>query len=90
MITPLDLLYMLNGVFKCIAMDFDPTSAAYAYDDTGYDMEDEDDEEYEEITEDDCWAVISGFFAQKEIYHACALEDTFMAKYCSMIAHGSA
>ena len=46
-------------------MDFDPTSAAYAYDDTGYDMEDEDDEEYEEITEDDCWAVISGFFAQK-------------------------
>ena len=56
---------MLNGVFKCIAMDFDPTSAAYSYDDTGYDMEDEDDEEYEEITEDDCWAVISGFFAQK-------------------------
>lgn len=46
-------------------MDFDPTSAAYSYADTGYDLEDEDDEEYEEITEDDCWAVISGFFAQK-------------------------
>jgi DNA-directed RNA polymerase II subunit RPB2 len=39
---------------------------AYSYADTGYEMEeDEDDEEYEEITEDDCWAVISGFFAQK-------------------------
>ena len=46
-------------------MDFDPTSSSYAYADTGYDLEDEDDDEYEEITEDDCWAVISGFFAQK-------------------------
>ncbi|KAI0347765.1 DNA-directed RNA polymerase II, subunit 2 [Trametopsis cervina] len=47
------------------AMDFDPTNPEYSYADTGYDDSEDEDEEYEEITEDDCWTVISGFFAQK-------------------------
>ncbi|KAF8509919.1 DNA-directed RNA polymerase II, subunit 2 [Gautieria morchelliformis] len=33
----------------------------YQYDDGGYD----DDAEYEEITQEDCWTVISSFFAEK-------------------------
>ncbi|KAI0697544.1 hypothetical protein BC835DRAFT_1413581 [Cytidiella melzeri] len=45
-------------------MDFDPTSSAYAYADTLYDFEEEDDDE----PEDDCWAVISGFFAQTGLF----------------------
>ncbi|KAF5312638.1 hypothetical protein D9619_002953 [Psilocybe cf. subviscida] len=36
------------------------------YDDAGYGIEEEeDDESYEEITQEDCWAVISSFFDQK-------------------------
>jgi DNA-directed RNA polymerase II subunit RPB2 len=35
-----------------------------AYDDTNYGM-DEDDDSYEEITQEDCWTVISSFFDQK-------------------------
>lgn len=33
----------------------------YQFDDAGYD----DDAEYEEITQEDCWTVISSFFAEK-------------------------
>ncbi|KAG6821414.1 DNA-dependent RNA polymerase II [Arthromyces matolae] len=36
----------------------------YAYDDTNYGM-DEDEDDYEEITQEDCWTVISSFFDQK-------------------------
>ncbi|PSS05448.1 hypothetical protein PHLCEN_2v3828 [Hermanssonia centrifuga] len=46
------------------AADFDPMASAYDYEDTGYGLED-DEEEYEEITHEDCWAVISSFFEQK-------------------------
>ena len=50
----------------CIATDFDPTAPSFAYDDTGYDLEDDlEDEEAEEITQEDCWTVISAFFDQK-------------------------
>ena len=48
-----------------VAADFDPTAPAYSYDETGYDMDDEEDEEAEEITQEDCWTVISAFFDQK-------------------------
>ena len=34
----------------------------YAYDDAGYG---EEEEEYEEITQEDCWTVISSFFEEK-------------------------
>ena len=50
----------------CTATDFDPTAPSFAYDDTGYDLEDDlEDEEAEEITQEDCWTVISAFFDQK-------------------------
>lgn len=45
-------------------MDFDPTASAYAYDDSGYEMGDDDDE-VEEITQEDCWTIISTFFTEK-------------------------
>ena len=43
--------------------DFEASQATY-YDD-GYGMEGEGEEEYEEITQEDCWTVISSFFDQK-------------------------
>ena len=45
------------------AAEFDPTTS-YSYDDTGYDMGEEEDD-YEEITQEDCWHIISSFFDQK-------------------------
>ena len=50
-----------------MAADIDPTAPpSYSYDDTGYDIEaDLEDEEPEEITQEDCWTVISVFFDQK-------------------------
>ena len=45
-------------------MDFDITQSGYSYDDTGYDLE-EDEEEYERITQEDCWHIISSFFDSK-------------------------
>lgn len=45
-------------------MDFDITQSGYSYDDTGYDLEEEE-EEYEEITQEDCWHIISSFFDKK-------------------------
>jgi len=45
--------------------EIDPTAAAYSYDDTGYGMDDDDEEEYEEITQEDCWTVITSFFKLK-------------------------
>jgi DNA-directed RNA polymerase II subunit RPB2 len=39
----------------------DPEQDSYQYDDGGYD----DDAEYEEITQEDCWTVISAFFDEK-------------------------
>lgn len=45
-------------------MDFDITQTGYSYDDTGYDLE-EDEEEYERITQEDCWHIISSFFDSK-------------------------
>lgn len=44
-------------------LDFDPSQASF-YDD-GYGMEGEGEDEYEEITQEDCWTVISSFFDQK-------------------------
>ncbi|OBZ78747.1 DNA-directed RNA polymerase II subunit RPB2 [Grifola frondosa] len=49
--------------------DIDPSQSQFQsqnsfYDETGYGYEDED-EEYEEITQEDCWTVISSFFDQK-------------------------
>ncbi|EMD41898.1 hypothetical protein CERSUDRAFT_110450 [Gelatoporia subvermispora B] len=46
------------------AADFDPTQSA-PYDETGYGFEEDEEEEYEEITQEDCWTVISSFFEQK-------------------------
>lgn len=45
------------------ATEFETTQATY-YDD-GYGMEGEGEDEYEEITQEDCWTVISSFFDQK-------------------------
>jgi len=45
------------------AADLDTTQSAY-YDETGYGLDEEEDE-YEEITQEDCWTVISSFFEQK-------------------------
>ena len=39
----------------------DYTQNSYQYDDAGYD----DYAEYEEITQEDCWTVVSSFFAEK-------------------------
>ncbi|KAI0735010.1 DNA-dependent RNA polymerase II second largest subunit [Earliella scabrosa] len=46
-----------------MSQDFDATQTSY-YDD-GYGMEGEGEDEYEEITQEDCWTVISSFFDQK-------------------------
>ncbi|KAI0756840.1 DNA-dependent RNA polymerase II second largest subunit [Daedaleopsis nitida] len=46
-----------------MSQDFDGAQASY-YDD-GYGMDGEGEEEYEEITHEDCWTVISSFFDQK-------------------------
>ncbi|RPD82395.1 DNA-dependent RNA polymerase II second largest subunit [Lentinus tigrinus ALCF2SS1-7] len=46
-----------------MSQDFESTQATY-YDD-GYGMEGEGEDEYEEITQEDCWTVISSFFDQK-------------------------
>jgi len=44
--------------------DHDATQETLYDDETGYGM-DEDEETYEEITQEDCWTVISSFFEQK-------------------------
>ena len=44
-----------------LAADFDPTQASYYDDGYGYDGEDE----YREITQEDCWTIITGFFHEK-------------------------
>lgn len=41
-----------------------PSQTTFSYDDPNYGMDD-DDEEYEEITQEDCWTVITSFFEQK-------------------------
>ncbi|KAI0719951.1 DNA-dependent RNA polymerase II second largest subunit [Cerioporus squamosus] len=46
-----------------MSQEFESTQATY-YDD-GYGMEGEGEDEYEEITQEDCWTVISSFFDQK-------------------------
>jgi len=55
---------MLTQALSHLAADFDPTQGAYSYDDTGYGM-DEDEDDMEEISHDDCWSVITSFFQQK-------------------------
>ncbi|PPQ67130.1 hypothetical protein CVT25_005731, partial [Psilocybe cyanescens] len=52
-------IYILLNPFG----DPDATQDTY-YDDANFGME-EDDESYEEITQEDCWTVISSFFEQK-------------------------
>ncbi|KAI0936831.1 DNA-dependent RNA polymerase II [Taiwanofungus camphoratus] len=44
--------------------EFEPTQNSH-YDEDGYGFDEEDEEEYEEITQEDCWTVISSFFEQK-------------------------
>ncbi|TFK94388.1 DNA-dependent RNA polymerase II second largest subunit [Polyporus arcularius HHB13444] len=46
-----------------MSQDLETTQANY-YDD-GYGMEGEGEDEYEEVTQEDCWTVISSFFDQK-------------------------
>ncbi|RPD55893.1 DNA-dependent RNA polymerase II second largest subunit [Lentinus tigrinus ALCF2SS1-6] len=46
-----------------MSQDFESTQATYF--DDGYGMEGEGEDEYEEITQEDCWTVISSFFDQK-------------------------
>ncbi|THH33154.1 hypothetical protein EUX98_g1063 [Antrodiella citrinella] len=48
-----------------LAADFDPTQSAYSFDDTGYGMDDVEEDDLEEISHDDCWSVITSFFQQK-------------------------
>jgi DNA-directed RNA polymerase II subunit RPB2 len=61
---------MSQGKRRCILwFPLDPCISEYdlnqnAYDDTNFGM-DEDDDGYEEITQEDCWTVISSFFDQK-------------------------
>ncbi|KAF8078866.1 DNA-dependent RNA polymerase II second largest subunit [Lyophyllum atratum] len=47
-----------------MSQDFNAAEDPYSYDDTNYGM-DEDEDGYEEITQEDCWTVISSFFDQK-------------------------
>lgn len=49
---------MLGDAFLIQLAEFDPSQA---YDESGYGME----EDYEEITQEDCWTVITSFFEQK-------------------------
>ncbi|KAG5353664.1 DNA-dependent RNA polymerase II [Termitomyces sp. Mn162] len=44
--------------------EYGTTEDPYSYDDANYGM-DEDEDSYEEITQEDCWTVISSFFEQK-------------------------
>lgn len=44
--------------------EIEPSQPPINYDDPNYGM-DEDEEEFEEITQEDCWTVISSFFEQK-------------------------
>jgi DNA-directed RNA polymerase II subunit RPB2 len=53
------------SIKMCSTRDFEPSQDTYAYDDTGYGIADDEEEEYEEITQEDCWTVISSFFDQK-------------------------
>nr|BDS00040.1 DNA-dependent RNA polymerase II second largest subunit [Mycoleptodonoides aitchisonii] len=46
-----------------MSQDFEPPQPSF-YDDEGYGL-DEEGEDYEEITQEDCWTVISSFFDQK-------------------------
>ncbi|KAK0198899.1 DNA-dependent RNA polymerase II second largest subunit [Armillaria mellea] len=49
-----------------MSQEFEYSEDPYTYDDTNYDMgEDEEDDDYKEITQEDCWTVISSFFEQK-------------------------
>ncbi|KAG5644623.1 DNA-dependent RNA polymerase II [Asterophora parasitica] len=58
-----------NGWFEsweaCFSsmIKYDVTEDPYAYDDANYGMD--EDEDVEEITQEDCWTVISSFFDQK-------------------------
>ncbi|KIP10147.1 hypothetical protein PHLGIDRAFT_125799 [Phlebiopsis gigantea 11061_1 CR5-6] len=50
------------------AMDLDITQPGFSYDDTGYDPEEPREEEEDdllEITQEDCWHIISSFFNKK-------------------------
>lgn len=55
------LLLIFSEVFRG---DADPSQNTFSYDDPSYGMDDEE-EEYEEITQEDCWTVITSFFEQK-------------------------
>lgn len=46
-----------------ISRDYNATQDNYEYEDPNYGVDDED--SYEEITQEDCWTVISSFFEQK-------------------------
>ncbi|THV07642.1 DNA-dependent RNA polymerase II second largest subunit [Dendrothele bispora CBS 962.96] len=48
-----------------MSQDYDTSQDPYTYDDTGYGLEDEDDDDYKEITQEDCWTIISSFFDAK-------------------------
>ncbi len=49
-----------------LAQEFEYSEDPYTYDDTNYDVgEEEEDDDYKEITQEDCWTVISSFFEQK-------------------------
>ncbi|ESK95516.1 dna-dependent rna polymerase ii second largest subunit [Moniliophthora roreri MCA 2997] len=50
---------------QAFSRDLDASQDPYAYDDPNYGLEDEDEDEYKEITQEDCWTVISSFFEQK-------------------------
>jgi len=47
-----------------MSQDIDPSQDTFSYDDPSHGMDDEE-EEYEEMTQEDCWTIISGFFDQK-------------------------
>ncbi|KAH7909794.1 DNA-directed RNA polymerase II, subunit 2 [Hygrophoropsis aurantiaca] len=46
-----------------MSQDFDPSQPSY--DDPTYGVEEDEEDEYDEITQEDCWTVISSFFEQK-------------------------
>ncbi|KAK0246303.1 DNA-dependent RNA polymerase II second largest subunit [Armillaria nabsnona] len=49
-----------------MSQEFEYSEDPYTYDDTNYDVgEEEEDDDYKEITQEDCWTVISSFFEQK-------------------------
>ncbi|KAJ8090504.1 DNA-dependent RNA polymerase II [Marasmius tenuissimus] len=48
-----------------MSQEVDTTQDPYSYDDANFGYDEEDEDGFGEITQEDCWTVISSFFEQK-------------------------